>query len=303
MKFNQLRDISAIAERGSLRAAARHLAVAQPALTRSVHQLERELGVPLFERRARGMILTPMGEAFVRRANAVLSEVRRAREEVEQLHGGTHGRVVAGLSLAAHIALLPAALKPFRKRYPQVQLHLIEALYPTLEAGLKDGSVDFYVGPQHERATSPELVQEHLFENTRIVLGRRGHPLAGARSLKALTSAEWATTSVTFKAEEELRDLFEQHGLPAPRLALHSQSALTLMVALANSDLLTMVPVQWTEFAAVSKSLAPIPVEEVFPAPSIVTVRRAGLPLTPAAELLLDLLRRNVPKPRQQRLS
>ena len=96
MKFNQLRDVVAIAERGSLRAAARHLALAQPALTRSVHELERELGVPLFERRARGMILTPMGEAFVRRANAVLSEVRRARDEVEQLHGGTRGRVVAG---------------------------------------------------------------------------------------------------------------------------------------------------------------------------------------------------------------
>src|ERR1041384_4427354 len=68
MKFNQLRDVVAIAERGSLCAAARHLALAQPALTRSVHELERELGVPLFERRARGMILTPMGEAFVRRA-------------------------------------------------------------------------------------------------------------------------------------------------------------------------------------------------------------------------------------------
>ena len=91
MKFNQLRDVVAIAERGSLRAAARHLALAQPALTRSVHELERELGVPLFERRARGMILTPMGEAFVRRASAVLSEVRRARDEVEQLHGGTRG--------------------------------------------------------------------------------------------------------------------------------------------------------------------------------------------------------------------
>jgi hypothetical protein len=60
------------------------------------------------------MILTPMGESFVRRASAVLSEVRRARDEVEQLHGGTRGRVVAGLSFAAHIALLPSALKPFR---------------------------------------------------------------------------------------------------------------------------------------------------------------------------------------------
>jgi LysR family transcriptional regulator, regulator of abg operon len=302
MKFSQMRDVVAIAERGSLRAASRHLALAQPALTRSIHELERELGVPLFERRARGMVLTPMGEAFVRRASAVLSEVRRAREEVEQLHGGTRGRVVAGLSLAAHVALLPPALKPFRARYPQVQLHLIEGWYPTLEAGLKDGSIDFYIGPRHERAPSAELVQELLFDNTRIVLGRRGHPLGRARSLKDLVGAEWATTSVTFKAEEELRELFEAHQLPAPRLVLQSQSALTLMVALANSDLLTMVPVQWTQFTAVNRALAPIRVKEIFPAPSIVTVRRAGLPLTPAAEFLLDLMRRQVPRVKARRL-
>ncbi len=296
MKFSQMRDVVAIAERGSLRAAARHLSLAQPALTRSIQELERELGVPLFERRARGMILTPMGEAFVRRASAVLSEVRRARDEVEQLHGGTRGKVVAGLSLAAHVALLPPALKPFRARYPQVRLHLIEGWYPTLEAALKEGSVDFYVGPRHERPPSAELVQEHLFDNTRVVLGRRGHPLGRARSLKDLVDAEWATTSVTLKAEEELRELFEQHQLPAPRLALQSQSALTLMVALANSDLLTMVPVQWTQFAAVAQSLAPLRLKEIFPAPSIVIVRRAGLPLTPAAEFLLDLMRRQVPR-------
>jgi DNA-binding transcriptional LysR family regulator len=305
MKFNQMRDVVAIAERGSLRAAARHLSLAQPALSRSVHELERELGVPLFERRARGMTLTPVGEAFVRRASAVLAEVRRARDEAEQLGGGTRGRVVAGLSLAAHVDLLPGALKPFRARYPNVQLHLIEGWYPTLEAGLKDGSIDFYIGPRHDRPPAAELVQEHLFENTRIVLGRKGHPLSRARSLRDLIDAEWATTSVTFKAEEELRELFEQHGLPHPRLALQSQSALTMIVALSNTDLLTMVPIQWTSFAAVSHSLAPIAVKEVFPAPSIVVVRRAGLPLTPAAELLLDLLRRNVarshvPRPRQR---
>jgi LysR family transcriptional regulator, regulator of abg operon len=296
MKLSQMRDVVAIAERGSLRAAARHLRHAQPALTRSVQELERELGVPLFERRARGMVLTPMGEAFVRRATAVLSEVRRARDEVEQLHGGTRGKVVAGLSLAAHVALLPKALKPFRARYPNVELHIIEGWYPTMEAGLSDGSVDFYVGPQPERPPSDGLTQEKLFDNVRIILGRRGHPHGRARSLRELTSAEWATTSVTFKAEEELGRLFEQNDLPPPRLALRSQSAVTLIITLANTDLLAMVPVQWNGLLAINGALAPIPVREVLPAPTIVSVRRAGLPLTPAAEFLLDLLRRNIPR-------
>jgi LysR family transcriptional regulator, regulator of abg operon len=297
VKLNQLRDIVAVAERGSLRAAARHLAVAQPALTRSVRDLERELGAPLFERRARGMSLTAMGVAFVRRANAVLSEVRRAREEVEQLHGGTRGEVVAGLSMVALIALLPKALSLFRARYPNVQLHLIEGWYPTLENALKDGSMDFYVGPEPVQAPPSDLVQELLFENVRIVLARKGHPLNHARSLRQLIDAEWATTSVTFKAEEEFSELFSRFDLPAPRLALRSQSALTLMTSLAASDLLAMVPIQWIQSPWVGDQLARIPIRETLRAPSIVTIRRAGLPLTPAAEYLLDLMRRNVPRP------
>lgn len=295
MKLNQLRDIVAVAERGSLRAAARHLDLAQPALTRSVRDLERELGVPLFERRARGMILTPMGAAFVRRANAVLSEVRRAREEVEQLHGGTRGEVVAGLSMVALTALLPKALPLFRTRYPNVQLHLIEGWYTTLENALRDGSMDFYVGPEPVQAPPGDLVQELLFENVRIVLGRKGHPLGDAHSLSQLIDAEWATTSVTLKAEEELSELFSRFNLPAPKLALRSQSTLTLMSSLAATDLLAMVPVQWIQSPWIGDQLARIPVRESLRAPSIVTVRRAGLPLTPAAEYLLDLMRRNVP--------
>ncbi len=295
MKLNQLRDIVAVAERGSLRAAARHLDLAQPALTRSVRDLERELGAPLFERRARGMVLTPMGAAFVRRANAVLSEVRRAREEVEQLHGGTRGEVVAGLSMVALTALLPKALSLFRARYPNVQLHLIEGWYTTLENALRDGSMDFYVGPEPVQAPPGDLVQELLFENVRIVLGRKGHPLGGARSLSQLVDAEWATTSVTFKAEEEFSELFSRFEVPPPKIALRSQSALTLMSSLAASDLLAMVPIQWIQSPWVGDQLERIPIRESLRAPSIVTIRRAGLPLTPAAEYLLDLMRRNVP--------
>ena len=99
MKLNQLRNVGAIAEHGSLRGAARALGLAQPALTRSVQELEHELGTPLFERRKRGMTLTRAGEAFVRRANAILSDVRRAREEVEQISGSIKERWSRGYRL------------------------------------------------------------------------------------------------------------------------------------------------------------------------------------------------------------
>ncbi len=296
MKLHHFRDVVAIAERGSLRAAARHLQLAQPALTRSLGELERELGAPLFERQARGMALTPMGQSFLQRASAILHEVRRAREEADQLQGGAEGSVVAGLSIAPHIAMLPHAIGPFRARYPAVRLRIIEGVYPTLESGLKDGSMDFYVGPEPERRVEPALSQEPLFTNTRTILCRRDHPAAGATSLADLQDAEWATTSVTLQAEEELGRLFERHGLAAPRLALQSQSALTIIVSLAYSDLLAMVPIQWMAFAPTAGVLQTIRVREQLPAPTVVLIRRAGLPLTPAASFLADLLRKAAPR-------
>ncbi|PZR91063.1 MAG: hypothetical protein DI537_17070 [Stutzerimonas stutzeri] len=55
--------------------------------------------------------------------------------------------VTVGLSIAAHLALLPPRLRPFRARYPDISLHIIEGFHPTLEERLRDGTVDFYIGP------------------------------------------------------------------------------------------------------------------------------------------------------------
>jgi LysR family transcriptional regulator of abg operon len=293
MKLNQFRNIMAIAERGSLRGAARHLGLAQPALSRSLQELEHELGVQLFERRARGMILTPMGEALVRRAGNVMTEVRRIGEEIEQLNGGTGGNVSAALSIAAHLALLPKMLPAFRARYPNVELRLIEGTYPSMEASLKDSSIDFYVGPSPDRNLAPELIMEKLFDNKRTILCRKGHPLARAKSLLELAGAEWLTTSISYSAEDELSDLFTRHRLPMPRLALRSQSALTLIVTLASSNLLAMVPVQWAAFPFTVDALVSIDIAEPLPERPISIIRRADFPLTPASQFMVDLVRRH----------
>ena len=139
MKLQNLRDVVAIAEQGSLRGAARRLGTVQPTLTRSLSELERELGAPLFERRSKGMMVTPLGQAFVRRATAILNDVRRAQEEFEQLRGNAVGLVTIGLSIAAHLQLLPKTLQQFRQRYPKVRLRIIEGFYPTLESKPEGG--------------------------------------------------------------------------------------------------------------------------------------------------------------------
>src|SRR5690606_36016246 len=99
------------------------------------------------------------------------------------------GHISVGLSTVSHLSLLPRALDAFRARYPEVFLDFAEGPFPTMEAALKDGNLDFYVGPLPETALSKELTLEKLFDNERVILARKGHPLAAATSLRDLVDA------------------------------------------------------------------------------------------------------------------
>lgn len=295
MKLSQLREFLAIVEHGSLRAAARRLAVLQPALTRSIKNLENELGVALFERDVSGMRLTTSGQAFHRRASTIVQEAQRAREEIDQIQGQAQGNVSVALSIMPHVYMLPRALPAFRQRYPNTRVQLIEALLPAVESRLRDGSIDFYIGAVTRDPPGAGLTTQVLFENTRAVVARKGHPLAQARSLQALVDARWATTWVDYDAAGDLADVFDQHGLPPPTVTLQVRSTMSLLVGLAHSDLLAMVPTQWQCNELTSHSIQVLPIAEVLPAPPIVLVRRPGLSLTPPAEHLCDLLLRYTP--------
>lgn len=297
MKIEQLTAMVAIVEQGGLRAAARYLGLQQPALTKSLRALERELGVTLFERDPRGMVLTAAGRLLYVRASAVINEVRRARDEISQTEGGGEGTLVAGLSIMPHVGLLPQVLPQFKRRYPRVRLKLIEGLFPDLEGRLRNGTLDFYVGATPRQPPAPGLLSTVLFENARVVVGRQGHPLAGAGSLRALQEADWATPSLDYNAEEDLTGVFASLGLAPPRITLQAASGLSLMVALASTDLLAFLPRQWEDFSLVRGALQVIPIAERVPAPAIVLIRRPDLPLTPAAEHFCDLLMRFTPGP------
>lgn len=293
MKLGQLAHLVAVAELGGLRRAARHLGIAQPAITRSIQELERELGVTLFERSATGMTLTPIGEAFVKRTTAVQRELERACDEVQQLKGISAGTVSIGLSTAPHVSMLPMVLEPFRRRYPDVRLRITEGLFPAMEADIRGGAIDFYVGPLAEESLGGDYTSEKLFENSRVILARRGHPLRGATSLAELTEARWVATSVTMDSEAELSPLFQRYGLPKPVTAVQAQSALSMITVAAASDVLAMLPQQWLGFVRNSRLLVQIKVNEELAAPAICVVSRSRLPLTPVAQHLCDLFRRS----------
>ncbi len=292
MKLHHLRDFLAIVEKESISAAAKHLGIAQPSLSRSIRELEKELGVPLFERHARGAALTQMGIVFARRARMAVGELEKGREEIGQMQGEVHGDVTVCISGVSHLTLLGESLTPFHKRYPLVKLHLMEGVYPHAESRLREGSIDAYVGPVPEVNIPPDLRVEKLFQPSRVVLARKGHPLAGAKALSELVDANWLTTSITDKAELEFGAIFESHGLPPPRLAMRVGSGLTLITALTSSDTLVISSRTWADLPMFRDLLTVIEVEEILSAPAIALIYRAAVPPTPAAEYFCDMIRR-----------
>lgn len=116
--------------------------------------------------------------------------------------------------------------------------------------------------------------------------------------MRELSDQEWAVTSLDYNATEDLERLFLRHGLAKPRVMMQSLSVFSVMLTVASSDLLAILPMQWSTTLIAPDALTAIEVEENLDAPDIVLISRSDLPLTPAAEYFCDLLRRNIPRDR-----
>ena len=292
MKLHHLRNVVAVVERGSLRAAAKHLGLAQPAMSRSISELEQELGVTLFERSKFGMTLTPAGEILVRRARSVQAEMQRTVEEIEHFKGADTGVITVAFSTASHLSLLPAMIRPFRRRFANVRIKVVEGTFPMLETAIRDGLIDLYYGPVAKGFADPALWVGKLFDSERIVVGRPGHPLGDATRLRDLVGAEWVTTPVAIDSDIEVNALFQAAGLPAPAIAMQAASGMSVISIVAASDYLAPLPSQWCEFIQRTGLVQALPIAEPTGAVNICAVRRANLPLTPAAKHLDDLVAR-----------
>ncbi|WP_206244662.1 LysR family transcriptional regulator [Novosphingobium terrae] len=292
MKFNHLRRFVAVAERGSMRSAARELGIPQPVITRSIQELERELGVQLFERSINGIVLTPIAEKILRRAKVMETEMERTLEEVDQYKGKEVGTLTIGLSSGAHVGILPKVLAPFRKRYPKVRIKVVEGLFPKLETDIRDGIIELYVGPIPRERFGADLTVDLLFENQRIIVGRQGHPLSQATSIMDLKDAQWVATPVMMDSENEVNAIYTAVDMPPPNIVAQASSGLSILSIVASSDLLAPLPHLWSDFISSTKFACIIPIKQTTFSPPICVARQSRLLLSPPGQFFTDLVHR-----------
>lgn len=219
MQAAHLRDFIAVADQGSLRAAARHLDLSQGAISKNLMALEKELGVSLLVRSAHGVEPTEQGRILLRRARLADAEMRKAREELAALAGKRLGTVQVGLSCTAEALIGAEAIRRFRGDFPDSSVYTRGGTPWTLLHLLREGKLDFAVTNVDGPALGPDLQAQRLFSTDYVVVARADHPLAGATSLSELGGCEWIQGSLPDEFEPSMETAFRKAGLPQPRVA------------------------------------------------------------------------------------
>jgi len=237
MEFRQLRSVVAIARNASFTKGAAALSVAQPALSQQIAALERELGVRLFDRTKRRVVLTEAGRAFAARAERILADLEAVTEEMTAHAGGLRGRVVLGTSQSFAEYTLPKLLGRFHTEHPGVEIAVREGMADELLVGLHDGKIDVFVGhltPSNDAAVA-EFRYEPLSEDELVLAVAGSHRLASRSSVSIdeLRNESWIIyrpgSGITYRLNELARGAgFE------PRVAFESVDSLTVRSLVAE---------------------------------------------------------------------
>ncbi len=176
--LRQLQFFTAAAAAGSVSGAARALSISQSSVTEAIHALEDDLGVTLFDRQARGLLITQKGSAFLRHATQILSDVAIARTSFRDVSEPTTGRLSLGVTSLVAGYVLSDILQRFRRAHPQVDLNVIEDNGDYLQHLLIGGELDVAVLLTSSVKDRMALQVETLLVSPYRLWLPLGHPLA-----------------------------------------------------------------------------------------------------------------------------
>lgn len=289
LESRRLRHFLTVFELGSIGQAAEKLLLTQPALSKSIRQLEDELGVRLFDRTTVGVVPTVFGKALAMHAKTIEQQVRQAEAAISGLKGKAKGIVSVGVGPSVAAGLMPAATVMLHKLHPEIELNVVQGLVDELIPALRRGELDVAVGAW-PLVSDPAFSTEVLLRDRIEVVARADHPLAGqGATLTDLLAHPWALPPATQRWRQTLDELFYAQSLSPPRPIVTSNSAPYLAALMRRTDCLSFLPRQTMVGEA---GLTAITVEEL-PAfePDISMTYRERALNNPAKMEVIQLLR------------
>ena len=176
IELRQLRYLIAAAEAGSFSRAARNLNIKQATLSRHIIEVEKRLGMALFDRKTRGATLTPNGQTYLRTAQRIVREFEELNGWVRASHNGAAGRLAVGFYTSFSAGNLRATLSDFCERFPDVKVCGFERDRDMLLGGIENGLLDIAI--MLGEAAYPGLRSHPFWSERLLVAMREDHPLA-----------------------------------------------------------------------------------------------------------------------------
>jgi DNA-binding transcriptional LysR family regulator len=291
MDLRQLDYFRRVAQRRNISLAAAELNITQPSLTKSIKLLEKELGVRLFDRLARGVELTDYGQAFLRHAEAIRVQIGDATSEIAALRSGNHGTVSVGAGPAWLRRHLPLAVAQTVSRHPRVRIRVGGGFDEELFRALRRGDYDFVVAELPQAEDRRGLEVRPLAADDLGVCCRAGHPLARRRRIapQDLLHYPWVLLPRTTRAQRRLTALFAAQDLTPPQNVVETSSHAFLLNMLRGSDALSFTASRTVDIEE-GAGLVMLNVPQLRSRREAGIVLRRGGFLSPAAQHLIERL-------------
>jgi DNA-binding transcriptional LysR family regulator len=288
---NRLRVFQQVARSGSLAGAARTLSYTQPAVAHHVSELEREVGTALVVRHGRGVRLTEAGAALAAHADAVLSRLAAAQEEVAAIAGLRAGRVRIAAYPTAAATLVPPALAELRRDHPAVEVSLQELEPAEALASLQAGEVDLAVTFGYPEATSAagtdrDLALTVLGDDPIDIVVPESHAAAATTHHRLADLAEETWVAGCDRCRAHLVETCRRAGF-GPAIAFTTDDFVTQQALVAAGLAVAAMP-RSTLGAHADPGVRAAPCAEL--GARRVTVAVIGDPLPPAVAALRDRL-------------
>jgi DNA-binding transcriptional LysR family regulator len=295
IRLRDLHVLLTVSQRGSMAQAAAQLGLSQPAVSGVIAELERTLGVPLFERSTRGVTPTVYARAMTECSLAAFDELKQGIRTIENLADPTAGELLIGCIESVSTLILPPIIQGFMQRYPRVTVH-VSRLSPSSQEirTLCERNLDLVLGPMRtDPANDADLTSEPLIESRVVIAAGVSSPWArrSRLDLADLVDEPWVLTPPECRIHTSIKEAFSARGLPPPQIRLMSFS-IPLRLRLAASGLyLTAFPESIRSFGGDCNSITILPIDlPASSAPiSIITLRSRNL--NPVAKRFIEHLR------------
>lgn len=293
LKLKHLQLIVALDEFRHLGRSAEFLSLTQPAVSKSLAEIERMFGLELFVRSTRGTEPTAYGDKVARFARSVLADFDRTREDIATIAGGGSGRVRLGAMVVAMPGLVVHAVARLKAVAPHTTVSIEEGDLSRLLPRLRVGELDFIVGRLEPGYAAPDLDTEVLCTEGMRVVVDPGHPLArqSKPTWADLASQPWVVPPAWASSRVKLYQMFYRHKLDPPANVIESASYLVTLTFLQRLGCVAFVAedvASHLESERVAVALAmPVPVE----LPPVGILRLRTSMRTPAGERLIEALR------------